>query len=92
MQVIWDFDSLDSDGATPAQSKANYDKIISKKPNNILALNHETYEKSVHVVLPYAIQKLQGAGYKLVTVAECLGMAPYLPKVTAPQKVHISEC
>jgi hypothetical protein len=28
-------------------------------------------------VLPHAIKVLQGAGYKLVTVAECLGKAPY---------------
>lgn len=27
--------------------------------------------------LPYAIKKLQGAGYKLVTVAECLGKPAY---------------
>lgn len=27
--------------------------------------------------MPYAIQKLQAAGYKLVTLAECLGQAPY---------------
>ena len=30
-----------------------------------------------HKVIPYAIQKLKGAGYNLVTVAECLGMQPY---------------
>jgi hypothetical protein len=30
-----------------------------------------------HQVLPYAIQRLQGAGYRLVTVAECLGMPAY---------------
>ena len=28
-------------------------------------------------ILPWAIKTLQGAGYKLVTVAECLGMDPY---------------
>jgi peptidoglycan/xylan/chitin deacetylase (PgdA/CDA1 family) len=83
--VTWDFDSRDSDGATPEQSKANYDNVISEKPDNILTLNHETEEKTVHVVLPYAIKKLQASGYELVTVAECLGMAPYHPQVTAPQ-------
>ena len=29
-------------------------------------------------VLPYAIQVLQKAGYKLVTLAECLNGKPYL--------------
>ena len=36
-----------------------------------------------HVVLPYAIEVLQKAGYELVTVAECLGESPYL-RVDAP--------
>jgi len=31
----------------------------------------------VRDVLPYAIQTLQSAGYRLVTVAECVGEAPY---------------
>ena len=30
-----------------------------------------------HQVLPYTIKELQKAGYKLVTVAECLGQEPY---------------
>ena len=36
-----------------------------------------------HLVLPYAIEVLIKAGYKLVTVAECLGESPYL-RVDAP--------
>ncbi|KAF8643155.1 hypothetical protein AX16_009199 [Volvariella volvacea WC 439] len=42
--VIWDFDSGDSVGATPAQSKSSYDTLIRAHPSTILALNHETYE------------------------------------------------
>ncbi|KAK7695570.1 hypothetical protein QCA50_000206 [Cerrena zonata] len=75
--VIWDFDSGDSVGATPAQSKASYDQLVSRRPSNVLALNHEVYERTAHEVLPYAIQRLQNAGYRLVTLAECLGMQPY---------------
>jgi peptidoglycan/xylan/chitin deacetylase (PgdA/CDA1 family) len=41
--VIWDFDSGDSTGSTPAQSKAAYDKVAEEHPSTILALNHETY-------------------------------------------------
>jgi len=41
--VIWDFDSGDSTGSTPAQSKAAYDKLVDEHPSTILALNHETY-------------------------------------------------
>ncbi|ELU38813.1 carbohydrate esterase family 4 protein [Rhizoctonia solani AG-1 IA] len=49
--AIWDFDSGDSVGATPAQSKADYDGIISQHPSTILALNHETYERTAYVEL-----------------------------------------
>jgi len=75
--VIWDFDSGDSVGATPAQSKASYDQLIAGHPSTILALNHETIETTVHQLLPYAISKLQNAGYRLVSLAECVGKNPY---------------
>ncbi|KAH0584793.1 hypothetical protein H2248_008073 [Termitomyces sp. 'cryptogamus'] len=42
--VIWDFDSGDSVGATPDESKDNYDELIDEHPQTILALNHETIE------------------------------------------------
>ena len=36
------FSSLDSDGATPAQSESYYDQLVARRPSNVLALNHET--------------------------------------------------
>jgi hypothetical protein len=41
-------------------------------------------------VLPYAIEVLQAAGYKLVTVAECLGENPYL-RVDAPSARDVCQ-
>jgi len=82
--VTWDFDSGDSTGSTPAQSNAAYDKLAKKHPSTVLALNHEVYEQTAHVVLPHAIKVLKAKGYKLVTVAECLGVKPY-QSVSAPQ-------
>ena len=38
-------------------------------------------------VVPQAIAVLQARGYRLVTVAECLGMSPY-QNVTRPQNVR----
>jgi hypothetical protein len=46
-------------------------------------------EQTAHVVLPRAIGILQAKGYKLVTVAECLGVEPY-QSVSAPQTVNLS--
>ena len=43
-----------------------------------------------HQVLSFAIQKLQAAGYRLVSVADCLGMPPYLWTGT-PQHRHVSH-
>jgi len=77
--VNWDFDSGDSDGVSGVdRQKQLYDGVVSRHPSTILSLQHEIHETSVRDVLPYAIEKLQGAGYKLVTLAECLGQSPYL--------------
>jgi len=75
--VIWDFDSGDSAGKSAAQSKTEYDNWLKKNPNSILTLNHETYATTVNDVIPYAIAQLKKKGYKMVTVAECLGQSPY---------------
>ncbi|KNZ75819.1 Chitin deacetylase [Termitomyces sp. J132] len=76
--VNWDFDSGDSVGKTPEESNNLYDDVASEHPSTLLALNHEVY---VHfysgIVLPHAIEVLQEAGYRLVSVAECLGIEPY---------------
>jgi len=81
--VLWDFDSGDSTGSTVAQSEAAYDSTIASHPSTILALNHETYETTADQVLPYAIEKLQAAGYRLVSLSECTGLPPY-QSVQAP--------
>ncbi|KAF9450766.1 carbohydrate esterase family 4 protein [Macrolepiota fuliginosa MF-IS2] len=75
--VTWDFDSGDSTGKSVQQQKDQYHQVASQKPNSVLSLQHDVHETSVHQVLEYAIQQLQGAGYELVTLAECLGAQPY---------------
>lgn len=52
---------------------------------------HATYTLSHdrHQVVEYAINQLQNAGYRLVTVAECLGEDPY-QSVAAPQSRTVS--
>ncbi|KAG9019779.1 Carbohydrate esterase 4 protein [Tulasnella sp. 427] len=84
--VIWDFDSGDSVGKTPAQSKTLYKNIAAKHPSNILTLNHETEQGTAVEVIPYALKVLQGAGYKFVTVAQCLGDQPAYVTTTTPAK------
>ena len=43
----------------------------------------------MHQVLPYAIKKLQAAGYKLVSLAECTGLPAY-QSVTTPSVRDVS--
>ncbi|KAJ7672296.1 carbohydrate esterase family 4 protein [Mycena polygramma] len=78
--VVWDFDSGDSVNKTWQESEALYDDAIAKQPANLLPLNHETEENTALILVPWLIEKLQGAGYKLVTLAECLGEEPYVSK------------
>ncbi|KDN50983.1 hypothetical protein RSAG8_00612, partial [Rhizoctonia solani AG-8 WAC10335] len=49
--VIWDFDSGDSAGKSASQSKNDYKNLVSKNPNNVLTLNHETYADAATTVL-----------------------------------------
>lgn len=81
--VIWDFDSEDSIGATAEQSKSHYDNILNQRPGHILTLNHETIQTTPQNVIPYALKKIKEKGYKMVTVAQCLGKEPY-QTVTEP--------
>ncbi|CAE6491102.1 unnamed protein product [Rhizoctonia solani] len=83
--AIWDFDSGDTSGTLPAESKNQYNKLIMSSPDSILTLNHETQEPLTLLkmatlsddIIPYAIQQIKAKGYKMVTVAECLGQSPY---------------
>ncbi|KAG8891262.1 Carbohydrate esterase 4 protein, partial [Tulasnella sp. 408] len=78
--VQWDFDSGDSAGASASQIEDAYQDIVQRHPSTILTLNHETYETTVQA-LNNALETLTGAGYRLVTVAECLGgLDPYVSR------------
>jgi hypothetical protein len=50
-------------------------------------ISMDVTETTAHQVLPHAISVLQASGYRLVTVAECLGVEPY-QSVTTPQAVR----
>ncbi|KAI5480681.1 Carbohydrate esterase family 4 protein [Pseudohyphozyma bogoriensis] len=70
--VTWDFDSADSAGATSDQIRKNYEPFYKKPLYSHLALNHETYS-TTPVAMQYVVPELVKAGYKLVSVADCLG-------------------
>ncbi|KAJ7075190.1 carbohydrate esterase family 4 protein [Mycena belliarum] len=75
--ITWDWDSGDSVGESYQDSETDYDKIVAEHPTTLLALNHETEKNTAHYLVEYAVTKLLDAGYKLVTVAECLDLPLY---------------
>lgn len=48
-------------------------QIAPQYPAPQLILQHSVIEDTSRVVMPYAIPKLQNAGYRLVSVDTCLG-------------------
>ncbi|CAA7269500.1 unnamed protein product [Cyclocybe aegerita] len=75
--VNWDFDSGDTWGISTAESNQRYTDLANSRPSTVLTLNHDVHQQTAQVIVPHAIKTLQAAGYRLVTVAECLGMQPY---------------
>lgn len=90
--VLWDFDTQDTLGLSGAQSKELYDKLVAKKPSNILALHHNIKESTVKEVIPHALEVLSKAGYTFVTVSECIGMPAYQSKVAPSTKDASWKC
>lgn len=75
--VNWDFDSGDTWNITAQQSNQRYTDLINTKPSTILALNHDVHQQTAQVIVPFAIKALKDAGYRLVTLSECLGKPAY---------------
>jgi peptidoglycan/xylan/chitin deacetylase (PgdA/CDA1 family) len=90
--VLWDLDSGDSTGSSVAQQKSQYDAVVKRHPSTVLSLEHEVYETTAHQTLQYAITKLKNAGYKLVTVAECVGKNPYQSVAAAQSRTSDWHC
>ncbi|EAL17197.1 hypothetical protein CNBN0250 [Cryptococcus deneoformans B-3501A] len=76
---LWSDDTGDANGESVSYSEGVLDNVIQDYPNPHLVLDHSTIETTSSEVLPYAVPKLQSAGYQLVTVGECLGTdeSPY---------------
>ncbi|TYJ53880.1 hypothetical protein B9479_005502 [Cryptococcus floricola] len=76
---LWSDDTEDSLGGGAAKGEEVLDGVAADYPNPHLVLSHSTYQQNPDTVLPHSIPKLEAAGYKIVTVGECLGTdeSPY---------------
>ena len=70
-------DSGDSVGKSPAYSRKQYAQQAKKYPAPGIALNHETVKSTATNVAPDAVRQLLDAGYNLVNMGQCLGVAAY---------------
>ncbi|KIJ42103.1 carbohydrate esterase family 4 protein, partial [Sphaerobolus stellatus SS14] len=73
--IPWDFERIHL--VPPSQPNRQLIPMSNAHPNNILALNHETYATTLNNILPSAITTLKNKGYTFVTVSQCLGINPY---------------
>jgi peptidoglycan/xylan/chitin deacetylase (PgdA/CDA1 family) len=54
--------------------RANVTNVVDKAPKAPhMQLMHDTFQRTVTQLTPWSITYIKGLGYKLVTVAECLG-------------------
>lgn len=73
--TTWNIASIDSQ---PVEAqKAEYARVMDATPKGAshMALHHDTHERTVKEVAPWAIPHIKSLGYKIVPVAECLGDA-----------------
>jgi peptidoglycan/xylan/chitin deacetylase (PgdA/CDA1 family) len=80
---MWTDDTEDGNrnGEDVPYAKSVYDRIAGDFPKPHLVLNHSPYASTANQVVPHAVQRLQGAGYKLQTVDQCLGSAGEWPYI-----------
>ncbi|KAL1930631.1 hypothetical protein VTP01DRAFT_10793 [Rhizomucor pusillus] len=74
--IMWDIDTLD----WKTHNLNSEMQIVKDALNNApasnsghIALEHETYDQTVKQFVPKVVELVKSKGYKMVTVAECLG-------------------
>ncbi|KAJ6459008.1 chitin deacetylase [Mycena sanguinolenta] len=84
--AMWDTDTGDADGNNVTTSEGVYDQVANANLPNALILEHETEKTTAEQLVPYAINLFQSKGYKLVTLADCIGAQPYQAVGVAQQR------
>lgn len=78
--VKWNMDSGDSQGLSADASIALFQTAVDQFPTPWIAISHETHYNTGTNIAPVVIPMIRNAGYKFVTIAECLGMEAYSRK------------
>ncbi|KAF9919502.1 hypothetical protein FBU30_010936 [Linnemannia zychae] len=69
--VTWNVDT--NDWAHPGDIRTSLSAYTSAGRSGFIALEHDTHESTVNILVPQIIQYAKHRGWKLVTVGECLG-------------------
>ncbi|CAD6569047.1 MAG: Carbohydrate esterase 4 protein [Cyphobasidiales sp. Tagirdzhanova-0007] len=75
--IQWDDVSGPATGTSVQASNAMYAGKAATYPSPHLILDHEQDDVAITQIIPQALAELQRAGYKLVSVSECLDIPPY---------------
>lgn len=75
--VNWDHVSGSGTGTSLDASNAMYSQVATTYPTPHIVLQHEQDTGTPGMILPAAISQLKQAGYRLVTLSECLNIPPY---------------
>lgn len=75
--ILWSMDCGDSNKKSASYSIKTYQKQAARYPAPGIGLNHEVYKKTAYNVVPRALEIMQDAGYKMVSVSDCIDVEPY---------------
>ncbi|WVR06675.1 hypothetical protein IAU60_003707 [Kwoniella sp. DSM 27419] len=70
---LWSDDTGDANGESVDYSKNVIDGVANSYPSPKMVLEHSVIDTTASQVVPYAINRLNSAGYQLVAVDTCLG-------------------
>ncbi|KAK8864144.1 hypothetical protein IAR55_001390 [Kwoniella newhampshirensis] len=70
---LWSEDTGDANGESAGYSQNVLDGVVGDFPKPHLVLEHSPIQSTSGQVLPYAVPRLESAGYRLVSVDTCLG-------------------
>ncbi|CAK5268878.1 unnamed protein product [Mycena citricolor] len=87
--VLWDYDGTNG---SPSDIEAGYDSQVASAITNMLALNEETTPTTASQVMPHVVNSFVQAGYKLITVAECIGVDAYYNRTTPTNRTVDWHC
>ncbi|EFE44609.1 hypothetical protein TRV_00605 [Trichophyton verrucosum HKI 0517] len=77
--TYFNLDTDDYNNATPdliQNSKDIFDSYITKGGRSLLEIGHDVHRQTVYNLTDHILRRLEGSGYRAVTVGECLGDPP----------------